>query len=128
MAEKKKSELLALTFNALEEYLMGNRRKFPIPIGFLSGTPFQRRVWETLGDIPYGKCVTYQWVASRVGRPKAVRAVGNAIGQNPIPIIIPCHRVIRKNGTLGGFSSGLAIKKALLEIEGCGSKFKDLKK
>ena len=104
---------------ALKEYVEGKRTTFSFPFDFLTGTPFEKEVWRVLPAIPYGRCVSYQWVATRIGRPRATRAVGNAIGKNPIPILIPCHRVIRKNGSLGGFSSGLAIKEALLKIEGC---------
>lgn len=107
------------TLKALERYDMGLLKTFSVPLDLVTGTLFQRRVWHALQEIPYGKCVSYQWVAIRAGNPRAVRAVGNAVGKNPVPILIPCHRVIRKDGTLGGFSSGLHIKKALLEIEGC---------
>jgi len=96
----------------------GNSLLSPSP-SILWGTPFERDVWRALQTIPYGQCVSYQWVAIQIGRPMATRAVGNAVGNNPIPIIIPCHRVIRKDGSLGGFSSGLSIKRALLKIEGC---------
>ena len=101
----------------LREYATGRRSSIETPIHLLGGTPFQRAVWRVLRDIPYGARVSYQWVARHVGRPTATRAVGNAIGKNPVPILIPCHRVIRKDGGLGGFSSGLPVKKALLEIE-----------
>ncbi len=104
---------------SLKEYFMGWRTSFDIPLYPLRGTHFQRTVWQILQTIPYGRCVSYQWVARQVRNPKATRAVGNAVGKNPIPILIPCHRVIRKDGSLGGFSSGLRIKKALLEIEQC---------
>ncbi len=105
--------------SSLKEYVEGWRSTFDIPLDFLIGTPFQRRVWTVLQEIPYGTCVSYQWVARRIGKPNASRAVGNAIGRNPIPILIPCHRVIQKNGGLGGFSSGLSIKRTLLNIENC---------
>lgn len=81
------------------------------------GTPFQRRVWRTLLEIPYGKCLSYSDVAEKAGCAKSVRAVANAIGANPLIFVIPCHRVIRKNGQLGGFSAGLDVKKVLLKLE-----------
>ncbi len=104
---------------SLREYVMGWRTTFDIPLHFLYGTLFQKSVWEILRKIPYGTCVSYQWVARKAGKPTAARAVGNAVGKNPIPIIVPCHRVIRRDGSLGGFSAGVSFKKTLLEIEGC---------
>ncbi len=102
---------------SLQEYARGWRTTFDIPLHFLAGTPFQRSVWQTLQKIPYGHQVSYQWVAHQVGKPKATRAVGNAVGKNPIPILVPCHRVIRKDGSIGGFSAGLPLKRALISIE-----------
>ena len=81
------------------------------------GTEFQRKVWEKVSEIPYGELRSYKWIASEIGNPDAVRAVGNAVGENPVPPIIPCHRVIRSDGNLGGFSSGIALKKWLLKLE-----------
>lgn len=81
------------------------------------GTPFQRQVWKALLEIPYAQLCSYQQIANRIGHPKAVRAVGSAIGKNPIPILIPCHRVIKKNGQLGNYTGGTHIKKRLLEVE-----------
>lgn len=86
-------------------------RFFPV------GTPFQLQVWSTLRDIPYGRVVSYQWVANRIGKPTAVRAVGAANGRNPISIIIPCHRVIGKNGSLTGYGGGLDVKRRLIRLE-----------
>ena len=105
--------------SSLREYAMGWRTTFEVPLDFLFGTSFQRAVWDALREIPYGSCVSYQWVAEQIGKTGAARAVGNAIGKNPIPIIVPCHRVIRRDGSLGGFSAGVSFKKTLLEIEGC---------
>jgi len=104
----------------LSEYLAGKRKKFDLKIDFkkLPGTPFQKRVWKELIKIPYGTVISYKELARRVGKPKAYRAVGNANGKNPIPVIIPCHRVIAADGSLGGYSSGLHIKKKLLKLEG----------
>lgn len=99
-----------------EEYFTGKRTFFDIPIN-LQGTPFQKEVWEALLQIPFGKTTCYSEIANRVNRPKAVRAVGGAIGANPILIAIPCHRIIGKNGKLTGFSAGIPLKKALLQIE-----------
>ena len=101
----------------LLEYTMGRRRAFDVQVD-LSGTPFQRSVWQELCYIPFGKSVPYSKIAERIGQPSAVRAVAQAIGRNPCLIMIPCHRVIGKNGSLTGFSAGLDLKKALLDLEG----------
>lgn len=103
----------------LREYFKDKRKKFSIKIDLkkISATNFQRKVWSGLLKIPFGKTVTYKELAKMIGRPRAVRAVGNACGKNPIPIIIPCHRVVTSNGKLGGFSSGLWRKKKLLALE-----------
>ncbi|HSC35545.1 MAG TPA: methylated-DNA--[protein]-cysteine S-methyltransferase, partial [Thermodesulfobacteriota bacterium] len=95
----------------------GRLSEFKTPIDVSEGTPFQKSVWKKLLDIPYGETATYGDVAERVGKPGAARAVGNAVGANPIPIVIPCHRVLASNG-LGGYSGGIDIKKDLLRIEG----------
>jgi methylated-DNA-[protein]-cysteine S-methyltransferase len=104
----------------LDRYFAGNLTTFTVPLDPASGTPFQREVWKALTEIPYGKTSSYSGVARAVGRPKAFRAVGSANGRNDIPILIPCHRVIRADGTLGGYGSGLKIKKALLDLEEVG--------
>jgi len=100
----------------LREYFAGERTTFDLPLA-PEGTDFQRNVWRKLQDIPYGHTISYGELARRVGNPKASRAVGAANGQNPIPIVIPCHRVIGANGTLTGFGGGLAAKEALLALE-----------
>lgn len=100
----------------VEEYLEGHRREFDIPVE-LRGTPFCKEVWEQLRKIPYGRTASYAEVAGAVGREKAFRAVGMACGKNPVAIIIPCHRVVGKNGSLTGFAGGLKIKERLLETE-----------
>lgn len=82
------------------------------------GTPFQQKVWRALRTIPKGQTRSYAWVAKKIGKPKAVRAVANACGANPYPVVIPCHRVIRSDGSLGGFSGGLKLKRKLLAREG----------
>jgi methylated-DNA-[protein]-cysteine S-methyltransferase len=100
----------------LQSYFAGKRKKFEIPL-VLEGTDFQKSVWTALQKIPYGETVSYKELAGKVGNPKAVRAVGAANGANPIPIIIPCHRVIGNDGSLTGFGGGLPLKKRLLELE-----------
>jgi methylated-DNA-[protein]-cysteine S-methyltransferase len=100
----------------LTEYFAGRRRQFDLPLN-LTGTEFQLRVLEELQRIPYGETTSYGDIASRIGRPKAVRAVGAASGRNPIPIIVPCHRVIGSSGDLTGFGGGLGAKRALLRLE-----------
>ena len=101
----------------LELYFEGKLSGFRTAINLTEGTPFQRSVWKKLLDIPYGETATYKEIAENIGRPGAARAVGNAVGANPIPIVIPCHRVLASNG-LGGYSSGIDIKKDLLRVEG----------
>jgi methylated-DNA-[protein]-cysteine S-methyltransferase len=100
----------------LQEYFTGRRVDFDLPLT-PEGTAFQLSVWRALQDIPYGQTISYGELARRVGNPKASRAVGAANGQNRIPIVIPCHRVIGANGTLTGFGGGLPIKQALLDLE-----------
>jgi methylated-DNA-[protein]-cysteine S-methyltransferase len=100
----------------LQSYFSGKRAHFDLPL-VLEGTDFQNRVWTALQSIPYGDTISYKQLAEEVGSPKAVRAVGAANGANPIPIIIPCHRVIGKDGSLTGFGGGLPLKRKLLELE-----------
>lgn len=102
----------------LAEYFAGTRRAFELPLA-PSGTEFQRDVWRALCDIGYGETASYAELAARIGRPKAVRAVGAANGKNPISIVVPCHRVIGADGSLTGYGGGLQTKRRLLEIEGC---------
>ena len=106
----------------LLEYFAGDRKNFDLPL-HLSGTEFQVRVLEELQRIPYGETRSYGDIAKRIGRPKAVRAVGAANGRNPIPIIIPCHRVIGSTGDLTGFGGGLDTKEALLRLEAENTEF-----
>ncbi|MBF0468190.1 MAG: methylated-DNA--[protein]-cysteine S-methyltransferase [Desulfamplus sp.] len=110
-------ERMQHTADELCAYFNKDLEKFSIPLD-PKGTPFQRKVWQSLMSIPFGTTVSYKDIAERTGNPKGCRAVGGAVGQNPVPIIIPCHRVIGKNGSLTGFSSGLAIKRYLLDLEG----------
>jgi methylated-DNA-[protein]-cysteine S-methyltransferase len=104
----------------LREYFAGERREFTVPLAF-SGTPFQNTVWRALAAIPFGETRSYGELAKAVGSPKASRAVGAANGRNPIPIILPCHRVIGSSGSLTGFGGGLPMKKQLLEHERSGT-------
>jgi methylated-DNA-[protein]-cysteine S-methyltransferase len=104
--------------NQLEQYLAGERKKFDIEFDIRAGTKFQKKVWHQLRKIPYGVTISYQDLANLVGGGQYARAVGNANGKNPIGIIIPCHRVIRKNGGLGGYTGGLKYKKHFLKLEG----------
>ena len=110
------NSILFQTEYQLNEYFSGNRKKFDIPLK-LDGTIFQKKVWKELQKIPYGETISYQELAKRVGDINKSRAVGNANGRNPIPIIVPCHRVILKNGKLGGYGGGLEIKRFLLDLE-----------
>jgi methylated-DNA-[protein]-cysteine S-methyltransferase len=101
----------------LQEYLDGLRQTFELPLAFATGTPFQQRVWQALVAIPYGKTTSYGQIASRVGSPTAVRAVGAAVGRNPLSMVVPCHRVLGAAGALTGYAGGLERKKALLSLE-----------
>jgi methylated-DNA-[protein]-cysteine S-methyltransferase len=98
-------------------YLAGHKLDFPDRLDLSGATPFQRAVWEATRLIPYGETRSYTWVAEQVGKPKAARAVGQALGRNPLPIIVPCHRVLTSDGGLGGFSGGLEMKRFLINLE-----------
>ena len=100
----------------LDEWFEGRRRAFDLPLE-LHGTVWQRRVWDVLLEIPFGETLTYGEVARRAGRPGAARAVGSAVGRNPVAIVVPCHRVVAAGGALGGFSGGLDNKRWLLAHE-----------
>ena len=108
--------LVKVVFAQIRDYLAGERSIFTLPIR-LDGTPFQRRVWDALQEIPYGTVTSYGEIASRIGTPRAVRAVGAACGRNPIPLLVPSHRVVGKQGQLTGFRGGLELKRRLLELE-----------
>lgn len=108
---------LQYEITALRAYFAGKQVAFDFPLDISSGTPFQTKVWKKLQDIPYGECRSYRWVAEQIGSPGASRAVGSANHRNPLPPVIPCHRVIGSDGQLTGYASGLAIKKWLLENE-----------
>ena len=109
--------VLEEAFIQLREYFEGKRRSFQVPID-LRGTAFQLRVWRELTKIPYGFTASYGEIARRVRNPRAGQAVGRAVGANPVPIIVPCHRIIGHDGTLVGFGGGLSTKEQLLELEG----------
>ncbi|MDR1459196.1 MAG: methylated-DNA--[protein]-cysteine S-methyltransferase [Bacteroidales bacterium] len=113
---KKETELIQETYKELGEYFSGKRKTFDVPIQLI-GTPFQKRVWSALQTIPYGEVWSYKQLAEAVDLPKGFRAVGMANNQNPISIIVPCHRVIGIDGNLVGYAGGLDIKRKLLEIE-----------
>jgi methylated-DNA-[protein]-cysteine S-methyltransferase len=104
------------------EFLAGRRRRLDIPVDLSRGTRFQRRVWRATLHIPYGQVCAYQWVAHRVGGRRYARAVGLALGGNPVPLVVPCHRVIASDGSLGGFTGGLRTKRRLLALEGALSR------
>lgn len=112
------SAQLEETRRQLLDYLAGRRNTFDVPLDLSQGTSFQRQVWRTLQRVPYGKLRSYQWIAARVGGRHYARAVGNAVGANPLPIIVPCHRIVAHDASLGGFSGGLSIKRKLLSLEG----------
>ncbi|MEQ9463111.1 MAG: methylated-DNA--[protein]-cysteine S-methyltransferase [Haliea sp.] len=101
----------------LEEYFAGHRKRFDLPLA-AGGTPFQQSVWQALAAIPWGEVRSYRDIALTIGKPRAVRAVGAANGRNPLPIVVPCHRVIGADGSLTGFAGGLPRKVQLLTLEG----------
>ena len=110
------TELLKESDRQLREYFSGQRKEFTLPLR-LQGTIFQRKVWQALCEIPFGQTVSYQMIAERIGSPKACRAVGQANHHNPISILVPCHRVIGKNGSLTGYGGGIQMKEYLLALE-----------
>ena len=104
---------------AIDRYLSGDGSRLTLPYELTGGTPLQRAVWLAIAKIPYGETISYSTLAERVGFPRAVRAVASACGANPLPLVIPCHRIVAKDGTLGGFSlGGLDVKERLLALEG----------
>jgi len=102
---------------SLQAFADGKPVRFNIPLDLTAGTKFQQAVWRALLKIPRGETRSYGWVAKQIGKPRATRAVGSACGANPVPIIVPCHRVIAGDGSLGGFGGGLALKRRLLALE-----------
>lgn len=113
-----KHALLQQASHQLGDYFAGHRHQFDLPLDLSAGTPFQQSVWRVLLDIPFGQTCSYGTVSSAIGKPSAVRAVGGAIGRNPLSIVVPCHRVIGANGALTGYSGGMQRKVALLQLEG----------
>jgi methylated-DNA-[protein]-cysteine S-methyltransferase len=113
---RRDDHLLREAVRQLEAWFAGKIRQFDLPLA-PAGTPFQLRVWEELRKVPYGTTASYAEIAARIGQPAATRAVGAANGRNPIPIIVPCHRIIGSNGTLTGYAGGLTIKRMLLALE-----------
>jgi len=116
--DAEETPLLCQAAAELEEYFRGERKTFSVPLA-PQGTPFQQKCWEALRHIPYGETRSYAFQAQMIGQPKACRAVGMANNKNPLPVFIPCHRVVGKDGSLTGYAGGLEIKKILLQIE-CG--------
>lgn len=112
--------LLDAAHAQLDAYFAGDLRAFDLPTD-LGGTPFQRAVWARLRAVPYGETTTYAEIAAQLGRPKAVRAVGAAVGQTPVAIVVPCHRVLGSDGALTGYAGGLQRKRALLALERAGA-------
>ena len=111
--------VLTRTIKLLDIYFAGGAINFvEIPMQLAYATEFQQQVWKAIQQIPYGEVRSYQWIADRIGRPKSARSIGNAVGANPVSILIPCHRVIRSNGALGGYGGGLDRKRQLLTLEG----------
>lgn len=102
----------------LREYFGGRRHRFDVPLDWGAMAPFQRAVLEATASIPFGALDTYAGIARKIGKPRATRAVGNALGRNPIPVIVPCHRIVRSDASLGGYTGGLHIKERLLSLEG----------
>ena len=105
----------------LKVYFSGHKVTFPDKLDLSRATPFQRQVWGITRLIPYGETRNYAWVAEQIGNPRGVRAVGQALGRNPLPIIVPCHRVITSEGKLGGYSGGIGMKRELLHLEASAS-------
>ena len=101
----------------LSLYFKGSKSEFNQETKFLTGTEFEQKVWNVLAKIPYGETRSYKWVAEKIGKPAATRAVGRALSKNPIPVVVPCHRVIESDGSIGGFSSGVETKRRLLDLE-----------
>jgi len=113
---RRRPDALAAALAQLEEYFAGERLRFDVPLD-LGGSPFERAVWERLLRIPYGETISYGALARDVGRPDLARAVGAVVGRTPVPIVVPCHRVIGADGSLTGYGGGLGRKRALLDLE-----------
>lgn len=114
---KKNPKYFSILIEQFQSYFKGELRSFKFPLDLRPGTHFQKKVWESLLTIPYGVTRSYKWLAKSINNPNSARAVGNANGQNPLSIVIPCHRVVRENGELGGYTGGVQIKRYLLGLE-----------
>jgi methylated-DNA-[protein]-cysteine S-methyltransferase len=110
-------ELFKDILDSLKKYFQGQKLQFSCPLDLGSASYFERAVWETTQKIPHGQTRSYAWIARQIGKPGGPRAVGQALGRNPLPIIIPCHRVLKSDGGLGGFGGGLEMKRYLLDLE-----------
>lgn len=113
----KQTEKRSVVKKELAEYFEKGRREFTCKTGFIKGTDFEKKVWNALREVPYGETRTYKWLAEMIAAPLSYRAVGRALGKNPIPIIFPCHRIIESDGSIGGYSAGADIKRRLLDLE-----------
>jgi len=120
IVDSQENQIITTAKTQLEEYFAGQRDTFTVPLD-LVGTPFQVQVWKSLTKVKFGATRSYGEQASSIGRPTAVRAVGSANGKNPVAIILPCHRVIASDGSLGGYAGGLSIKRKLLALEKASS-------
>ena len=116
IVEDKETDIISEAASQLEEYFTGRRKEFNLPFA-CNGTDFQKSVWSEIADIPYGVTVTYGEIAENLGNPGSYRAVGTACGKNPIPIFIPCHRVVPSSGGIGSYGGGSILKKKLLNLE-----------
>ena len=114
--QKQSGQLMTIE-KEFHQYFNGKLKNFSFKPDLSQGTHFQQSIWKKLTTIPCGKTKSYQWLASAIGKPQASRAAGNANGRNPVPVIVPCHRVIRQNGALGGYTGGIHLKKFLLDLE-----------
>jgi O-6-methylguanine DNA methyltransferase len=114
---KKNPEYFDSLIKQFQAYFKGELKSFKFPLDLRLGTSFQQKVWQSLLTIPYGVTRSYKWLAQSINNPNSARAVGNANGQNPLSIIIPCHRVVRENGELGGYTGGVQVKRYLLGLE-----------
>ncbi|MFA7032830.1 MAG: methylated-DNA--[protein]-cysteine S-methyltransferase [Bacilli bacterium] len=116
VAEDRETDVICEAMSQLRDYFIGRRRCFDLPLS-CDGTDFQHSVWSEISKIPFGETVTYGELAERIGNPNSSRAVGTACGKNPIPIIVPCHRVVPSAGGIGSYGGGSALKKRLLDLE-----------
>lgn len=117
LSKKTANKIILAAIKQLDEYFAGKRETFDLPLDFSEATDYHRRVWQELLNIPYGRTTSYQFIAERLGDKNAIRAVGQANRRNPIAIVVPCHRVIAKNGDLQGYFYGLDFKRKLLALE-----------